>query len=80
MQVLGSCRRWESIRSKGNIIGSLHGHVHRFSYQKERYDENVNVDVYTVDQVEGSNYGVVTFQDYKITSIKNCSSICEEIK
>lgn len=71
--------KWTDIRSRGNIRASIHGHVHAYSYKHETHDLGVEVDVYTVDRVSGTHYGVMSVdKDYNIT-FEDCSPICEEV-
>jgi predicted phosphodiesterase len=70
---------WSRIRGQGDVVASVHGHVHHYGYKHETYDEGVEVDVYTVDRVTGTHYGTMSVdKEYNIT-FENCSPICERI-
>ena len=70
---------WTNIRSQGNIRASVHGHVHHYSYKHETYDKGVEVDVYTVDRVTGTHYGVMSVDEQYNITFENCSSTCVKV-
>ena len=74
--------RWETIRSRGNIIASVHGHVHNFNYKHEIYGDwetgRSDVYVYTVDRVTNSHYGTMTIYSDRV-EFENCSPFCSEV-
>lgn len=66
-------RRWKDIRRSPNVIASIHGHVHRFDFQKEE-----GLPIYTVDRVLDAHYGVLSVADDKLI-FENCSPICKAV-
>lgn len=67
--------RWYQIRSGGDIIASLHGHQHSWGF----YEED-GVDIYAVDRVSGTHYGIMKIDGELNISFKNCSPVCLEVK
>lgn len=65
--------RWKKIREYDGYIASLHGHVHRYSYQPGQPP------VYTVDRVTGTHFGRITFTNYSIL-LENCKPFCRRVE
>lgn len=64
---------WQELRSSDSLTASLHGHVHRFSFEIEG-----DVPIYTVDRVTNSHFAVIEVTDSGIF-IQNCTPLCGEV-
>lgn len=54
--------RWFEIRHNGNVISSVHGHMHHF------YETNEDgLPIFTVERVEHGAYGIGKFENSEIT-------------
>jgi predicted phosphodiesterase len=63
--------RWREIRQNGNVIHSIHGHLHHFNL---RYEERLPI--YTVERVDKGKWGAMEV-GYKQTTYFNCHETCE---
>lgn len=61
--------RWFEIRQKANVIASIHGHKHHYSFKREE-----DLPIYVVDRVQDGGYGTLTFNER--LEFYNCSPIC----
>lgn len=61
---------WYDIRHNGNIIASVHGHMHRFGFRIEG-----GIPIYTVERVP--RYGIMVIKNDEAT-FQNCHSECKE--
>jgi 3',5'-cyclic AMP phosphodiesterase CpdA len=68
--------RWKRIRAHPNYIASLHGHQHSYAYS---YEKDTDTQIYTVDRVSGTHYGIMTFNEDGI-SFQNCTPTCYKIE
>lgn len=66
-------RRWRELRKNPNMVASVHGHIHKH----ELYFED-KLPVYSVNRVIGGSYGLIKFNDDKI-SFFDCQSVCREV-
>lgn len=65
--------RWSNIRKSPNLKASVHGHTHGHNFFMEG-----TLPVYTVARVLGGSYGLMKFDDDKI-SFFDCQSVCAEV-
>jgi 3',5'-cyclic-AMP phosphodiesterase len=65
--------RWAKVRKSSNLKASVHGHTHSHNFYREG-----NLPVYTVERVLGGSYGLMKFEDGRI-SFYDCQSVCAEV-
>lgn len=65
-------QKWENLRRHPSYVASIHGHVHNYSH---RYEKHTVTDVYTVDRVIDTHYGVAEFNDGKLI-FEKCNPTC----
>lgn len=68
--------RWKEIRHSPNLIASIHGHTHTFSYHIEKDTE---VPIYIAERVKDNHFGLIRIEEDGVKFF-NCYPDCREAK